>query len=118
MASSRVWQDPGDLSIINEIVRHRIPEWTDGLYPFQSTAIPLILNGQDLLCCTPTGDGKSALFIVPILVHEEICKDREKYGAWAKNAKEWPVGIVVTPTNGLASKTVCFLTIPCVKVLA
>src|SRR5688572_15606737 len=35
--------------------------------PIQSQAIPLILEGKDLLGCARTGTGKTAAFAIPIL---------------------------------------------------
>ncbi len=35
--------------------------------PVQEQAIPVILQGHDLICCAQTGTGKTAAFILPIL---------------------------------------------------
>ncbi|MEM7657783.1 MAG: DEAD/DEAH box helicase, partial [Bacteroidota bacterium] len=35
--------------------------------PIQAQAIPILLNGKDLLGCAQTGTGKTAAFTIPIL---------------------------------------------------
>ncbi|KAE9385859.1 hypothetical protein BT96DRAFT_786393, partial [Gymnopus androsaceus JB14] len=50
---------------------------------------------------TATGDGKSALFIVPILAHLEISTHPAMYPAFL--VKSQPVVMVITPTKGLAT---------------
>ena len=64
-----------------------------GLYPFQADCITRILDGEDLLCCTTTGDGKLALFMVPIIVHVELWEQKEKYGDFVMNAKRNQSGL-------------------------
>lgn len=41
-------------------------EWTAPTL-VQSEAIPVLLAGRDLICCAPTGSGKTASFVIPIL---------------------------------------------------
>ncbi|KAJ7633588.1 P-loop containing nucleoside triphosphate hydrolase protein, partial [Mycena polygramma] len=64
-----------------------------------------ILDGEDLLCCSATGDGKSAAFSVPILVLTEYNAHPALYPAGLRTRLN-PVGIVITPTKGLASNIV------------
>ncbi|KAE9401908.1 hypothetical protein BT96DRAFT_956416 [Gymnopus androsaceus JB14] len=51
-----------------------------------------------------TGDGKSALFIVPILAHLEISTHPAMYPAFL--VKSQPVVMVITPTKGLPTSLV------------
>ncbi|KAJ6472672.1 hypothetical protein C8R47DRAFT_1145829 [Mycena vitilis] len=60
-----------------------------------------MLDGVDVLCCTATGDGKSAAFSVPILVLNEYNANPALYPAGLPTRKQ-PVGLVITPTKGLA----------------
>ena len=68
MATGARWQDPIGLEMIQTIVKKLIPTWMDGLHPVQLELVSAILDGQDILCCTATGDVKSAAFAVPALV--------------------------------------------------
>ncbi|KAJ7266413.1 P-loop containing nucleoside triphosphate hydrolase protein, partial [Mycena haematopus] len=56
------------------------------------------------LCCMATGGGKSAIFAVPIIVHREMARNPHLYPDLPTRAL--PVGIVVTPTKGLAANIV------------
>ncbi|KAJ7271343.1 P-loop containing nucleoside triphosphate hydrolase protein, partial [Mycena haematopus] len=56
------------------------------------------------LCITATGDGKSALFTVPILVLLEVAENPEAYPGFCRQKK--PVGIVISPTKGLSENMI------------
>jgi hypothetical protein len=78
-----------------------IPAWKDGLDLASAK-----LGGDDILCCTTTGDGKSAAFSVPILL-TEYNKNPALYAAGLPTRSN-PVGVIVTPTKGLAANIVIF----------
>ena len=108
MATGAHWQDPIGLETIQTIVKKIIPTWTDGLHPVQLELVSAILDGQDILCCTATGDGKSAAFAVPALVLLEYNAHPDAYPAGLPTRKR-PIGVVITPTKGLAINIVHFL---------
>lgn len=65
--------------------------------PIQSQAIPIVLDGHDILGCAQTGTGKTAAFSIPIIQHIE--NRAKKYG----NTKRREVkALVLTPTRELA----------------
>ncbi|XP_046840481.1 probable ATP-dependent RNA helicase DDX52 isoform X2 [Xenia sp. Carnegie-2017] len=60
--------------------------------PIQMQAIPLILQQRELLACAPTGSGKTAAFILPILYH---LKESMKCGFRC---------VILSPTRELAQQ--------------
>ncbi|KAJ7906435.1 hypothetical protein B0H13DRAFT_2333469 [Mycena leptocephala] len=90
---------------IQQIVKKLIPAWKDGRRGVQEDLVSAILDGDDILCCTATGDGKSAAFSAPILVLTEYNKNPALYPTGLPTRSN-PVGIVVTPTKGLAANIV------------
>ncbi|KAJ6557447.1 P-loop containing nucleoside triphosphate hydrolase protein, partial [Mycena capillaripes] len=91
------------------VVEEKIPEWTGGLHDWQVIVVAWILDGEDVLCITATGDGKSAIFAVPMIVLLEVAQNPTKYRGFAVNQKK-PVGIVIAPTKGLSTNIVYELT--------
>ena len=61
--------------------------------PIQKQAIPIILNGKDLIACAQTGTGKTAAFVLPLL--SLLSKYKNK-----KNVK----ALIITPTRELAKQ--------------
>ncbi|KAJ3438081.1 dead-box atp-dependent RNA helicase [Anaeramoeba flamelloides] len=61
--------------------------------PIQMQSIPSIIQKRDILACAPTGSGKTASFVIPILSN---LKRHKKQGIRA---------LVVTPTRELADQT-------------
>ncbi|PPR04699.1 hypothetical protein CVT26_015024 [Gymnopilus dilepis] len=99
------WQDPHGLATINIIVKNLIPGWTNGLHPVQLELVSAILDQDDVLCCTATGDGKSAAFSIPTLVLQEYNRTPGTYIAGLPSRTR-PIGVVITPTKGLAQNIV------------
>ncbi|KAF8145002.1 P-loop containing nucleoside triphosphate hydrolase protein [Mycena galopus ATCC 62051] len=104
MSSRYRWSDPKGVQTVTTIVKTRIPQWQDGLYPAQLKLIVRILDGEDIFCSMATGGGKSALFAVPIIVLKEMALHPELYPDLPVRAL--PVGLVITPTKGLAANIV------------
>ena len=105
MASRLRWQDLVGLETIKTIVKKVLPTWTNGLHAIQLELVSGILDGRDILCCTATGDGKSAAFAIPCLVLLEYNNNVEEYPRGLPTRAK-PIGVVITPTKGLASNIV------------
>ncbi|KAJ7155663.1 P-loop containing nucleoside triphosphate hydrolase protein [Mycena filopes] len=104
MATRHRWQDPTGRRTVASIVQKLIPQWPNGLYPPQMQLILRVLDGEDIVCCMATGGGKSALFAVPIVVLREIARNPGLYPKLP--TRPLPVGVVITPTKGLAANIV------------
>ena len=74
--------------ILNNVVESGYAQPT----PIQMQAIPLLLQNRELLACAPTGSGKTAAFILPVLYH---LKEPKKCGFRC---------VVVSPTRELAQQ--------------
>ncbi|XP_044269434.1 probable ATP-dependent RNA helicase DDX52 isoform X2 [Tribolium madens] len=61
--------------------------------PVQKQAVPIMLEGRNLLACAPTGSGKTAAFLIPIL-HDLKGPRKEGFRA-----------LVLCPTRELAKQT-------------
>lgn len=62
--------------------------------PIQCQSLPIVLSGRDIIGIAKTGSGKTAAFVLPMIVHimdqPELSKD------------EGPIGVVCAPTRELA----------------
>lgn len=63
--------------------------------PIQATAIPIVLEGKDLLGCAQTGTGKTAAFAIPIL---QQLAGRQTFRKEKRTIK----ALILTPTRELA----------------
>ncbi|XP_065646684.1 probable ATP-dependent RNA helicase DDX4 isoform X2 [Hydra vulgaris] len=59
--------------------------------PVQKSAIPLMIQGLDLVVCAQTGSGKTAAFLIPIIVK-----------VLSKPTTKQPYAFILTPTRELA----------------
>ncbi|KAI9351471.1 P-loop containing nucleoside triphosphate hydrolase protein [Obelidium mucronatum] len=62
----------------------------------QQQAVPVVLNGRDLIAISKTGSGKTAAFVWPMIVHMMDQPELE----WG----EGPIGLILAPTRELASQ--------------
>jgi ATP-dependent RNA helicase RhlE len=82
------------LNIIDPILKALAEEGYTSPTPIQAQAIPIVLQGTDLLGCAQTGTGKTAAFAVPILQLLRATKTNDK--------KRKLRSLIVTPTRELA----------------
>ena len=68
------------LNIIEPILKSIEQEGYKIPTPIQKEAIPIVLQGTDLLGCAQTGTGKTAAFAIPILQLLHAAKSNEKKG--------------------------------------
>lgn len=64
--------------------------------PIQAKVIPLILQGKDVIAAAPTGTGKTASFVLPVLDRLSAAKRRAAPGR--------PRILILTPTRELAEQ--------------
>lgn len=84
-----------ELNILPSIIKALENENYEVPTPIQEEAIPVVLDGRDLLGCAQTGTGKTAAFAIPTL---QILSE-EKMPRWEKQNIR---ALVVTPTRELA----------------
>lgn len=82
------------LNIIDPILKALEEEGYTTPTPIQAQAIPIVLNGKDLLGCAQTGTGKTAAFAIPIL---QLLSTNKKIGG-----KKKVRSLILTPTRELA----------------
>ncbi len=82
------------LNIIEPILKSLQEEGYTTPTPIQIKAIPIVLQGTDLLGCAQTGTGKTAAFAIPILQLLSENKSHDK--------KKKIRSLIVTPTRELA----------------
>ncbi len=82
-----------DLGLRPELVRAVAAAGYTTPTPIQERAIPVVLEGRDLIACAQTGTGKTAAFLLPILQNLA-----------AGTASRQPRALVVTPTRELAAQ--------------
>jgi ATP-dependent RNA helicase RhlE len=86
------------LNIITPILKALNTEGYTMPTPIQEQAIPVILEGKDLLGCAQTGTGKTAAFAVPLLqiLYKELKNEKEPRTIKA---------LILAPTRELAIQT-------------
>lgn len=71
--------------------------------PIQAQAIPLILDGTEVLACAQTGTGKTAAFALPILQRLGTCPSPKRRGSGRPREREIRA-LVLAPTRELAQQ--------------
>ena len=70
--------------------------------PIQAKAIPLVLEGKDLLAAAQTGTGKTAAFTLPLL--ESMVQNHKKPTVVRGKPKRYIRTLILTPTRELAAQ--------------
>ncbi|XP_054738368.1 ATP-dependent RNA helicase bel [Anastrepha obliqua] len=92
---------------LTEIVRNNVMlARYDKPTPVQKYAIPIIINGRDLMACAQTGSGKTAAFLLPILnqMYEHGMTPPPQNNRQYSRRKQYPLGLVLAPTRELATQ--------------
>jgi ATP-dependent RNA helicase RhlE len=84
-----------DLNLIAPILKAVAREGYTVPTPIQEEAIPIILEGRDLVGCAQTGTGKTAAFAIPIL---QMLHNGQRIEKGTRTIKT----LIVTPTRELA----------------
>lgn len=72
--------------------------------PIQIQAIPALMADREVLCCAPTGSGKTGAFVLPLLMHlKEPLKEISRKGK--SNKKPGIRAVIISPTRELALQT-------------
>lgn len=85
-----------DLGLSAELLRAVEKQGYDEATPIQQQAIPLVLEGKDVLAGAQTGTGKTAGFTLPVL--------QRLQNKHAEGHKRHPKVLVLTPTRELAAQ--------------
>lgn len=88
-----------DLQIIDPILRAIENEGYETPSPIQAEAIPLLLEGHDLMASAQTGTGKTAAFAIPIIQHVVKAKESD-----ADLEKRTIRALILAPTRELAEQ--------------
>jgi ATP-dependent RNA helicase RhlE len=86
-----------DLGLAESIMRGIAASGYNAPTEIQEKAIPLALLGKDIIACAPTGTGKTAAFVMPIIQWLE-----GKTAAGERN--HVPRALILTPTRELAQQ--------------
>jgi len=77
--------------------------------PVQKNAIPIIVEGRDLMACAQTGSGKTAAFLFPMIgemVRNLVPDGRQQQqggnGGYSRGVKVYPTTLILAPTRELA----------------
>lgn len=92
---------------LTEIIRNNVLlARYDKPTPVQKYAIPIIINGRDLMACAQTGSGKTAAFLLPILnqMYEHGITPPPQSTRQYNRRKQYPLGLVLAPTRELATQ--------------
>jgi len=94
-----------ELGLAEELVRAVRELGYDTPTPIQTKAIPVVLNGGDVLGGAQTGTGKTASFVLPLL-HRLMQEPRPAApGNGSKRKEPWlPQALILTPTRELCAQ--------------
>jgi len=89
-----------DLGLMDELLKALVDEGYESPTPIQAQAIPMVLEGCDIMAGSQTGTGKTAGFTLPIL--QKLAKN-------PSNRQPRPVrALILAPTRELAAQIEIF----------
>jgi len=70
--------------------------------PVQMQTLPAMLHGRDVLACAPTGSGKTAAFLIPLIMRLRSSLVNKKKNKKAGSESGDVRGLIIAPTRELA----------------
>ena len=97
--SSKTGKDP-----VREIFQNL---WPHTPRDYQIEAVANLLDGIDVLAILPTGSGKNAAPVMPMLLSDLIQLNPERFPSNCRRFPAVPIAVVVCTTNCLKEEQVC-----------
>jgi ATP-dependent RNA helicase DDX23/PRP28 len=113
----RIFREDNNIIIKGVDVAHPIRHWRESSIPeaildiidsvgykepspIQRQIIPIVLTNRDIICVTKTSSGKTAAFLIPVLVWIQSLPKQTR----VEEASQGPYAIIMAPTRELAQQ--------------
>lgn len=98
------WNSPRGHDEIQKIVKKCLPQWTEGAKAWQLPIVARTLQGASSINVAATGDGKSALYFLPVLIKKHL--EASSGPITPANQPRPPVAVIVLPFDSIANSLV------------
>lgn len=101
MPTTEGWSSPNGLRDLKELLTRLLPQWPQGPYDWQVEATAKTLDSINQFVVIPCAGGKTAISYLPILVLQELARDKTlpRYGV---DVPPNPTVLMVGPLSDLS----------------